>query len=51
MQENMSRLHQRGEKLRGMGEKTAEMEISAQDFASVARQLAEKEKRKKWWQV
>ncbi|CAD7704413.1 unnamed protein product [Ostreobium quekettii] len=51
MQENMSRLHERGEKLRGLEERTADLENDARGFASMAKELVEKQKRRRWWQL
>lgn len=51
MDENRARLAERGEKLRGLQDKTERMESDAADFASMARQLREREEGKKWWQL
>lgn len=51
MDENMSKLHERGERLRNLDQKAADLESSAMGFADMARQLAERERNKKWWQL
>jgi hypothetical protein len=51
MEENRVRLGERGEKLRGLQDKTERMESDAVDFAAMARQLREREEGKKWWQL
>lgn len=45
------KLEERGEKLRGLQEKTARMESEAMGFEDLARKLATREKAKKWWQL
>ena len=49
--QNRALLAERGEKLSRLDERTAQMEADAQDFATMARRLAEQEKNKKWWQL
>ena len=49
--ENRQLLAERGQKLSALDTKTAQMESDAQDFASMARQIAEQERNKKWWQI
>ncbi|KXZ44048.1 SNR7/TML1 protein [Gonium pectorale] len=51
MEENRSKLEERGQKLRQLDDKAADLEASAAGFAEMARQLAERERNKKWWQL
>ena len=51
MDENRARLAERGEKLRTLQDKMEAMSGDAEDFASLARQLREREANKKWWQL
>lgn len=51
MDESRARLAERGEKLRTLQDKMESMSEDAQDFASMARQLREREAGKKWWQL
>ena len=51
MEENMARLGERGEKLRGLQDKTERMQSDAADFASMARTIREREAGRKWWQL
>jgi hypothetical protein len=50
MEQNMAMLAERGERLRGLDERSAAMSNDAGDFASLAKQLAEQQANKKWWQ-
>lgn len=50
MSENVSKLHERGEKLRNLNDKTEDLVNDAQNFAELAKQLAQ-QKSKKWWQL
>ena len=47
----MSKLDERGEKLRGLADKTERMQSDAADFASMARAIKEREAGRKWWQL
>eukprot|EP00803_Ostreobium_quekettii_P005646 evm.model.scf_1045.1 EVM.evm.TU.scf_1045.1 scf_1045:2551-3995(+) len=49
MEENMAGLHERGEKLRRLQDRTAELENEARGFESRARELAQQQKKKSWW--
>ncbi|KAG2484013.1 hypothetical protein HYH03_017180 [Edaphochlamys debaryana] len=49
MEQNKSKLEERGERLRRLDDKAADLEASAQGFAEMARQLADRERNKKWW--
>ncbi|KAG2431284.1 hypothetical protein HYH02_013415 [Chlamydomonas schloesseri] len=51
MEQNRNKLAERGEKLNRLNDKAADLEASAQGFADMARQLAERERNKKWWQL
>eukprot|EP00198_Chlamydomonas_reinhardtii_P013508 XP_001702845.1 R-SNARE protein, tomsyn-like family [Chlamydomonas reinhardtii] len=51
MEQNRNKLAERGEKLGRLNDKAADLEASAQGFADMARQLAERERNKKWWQL
>ena len=51
MEENMAMLGERGEKLRGLQDKTDRMQSDAADFASMARAIREREAGRKWWQL
>jgi hypothetical protein len=51
MNKNMQLLKERGEKIEQLGDKASELNQGAQDFASMARQLKEKNKNKKWWEL
>ncbi len=51
MADNMVALEDRGEKLRNLQDKTAELGDGAADFASVAKALKEQSASKKWWQL
>ncbi|CAM6091418.1 unnamed protein product [Calypogeia fissa] len=46
-----NKLAERGEKLQDIGDKTAEMEDNAQNFASMAEELAKKMAQRKWWEL
>ena len=47
-EENLSRLAERGEKLRSLEDRTREMQNDAEDFASMARRIAEQQANRKW---
>jgi syntaxin-binding protein 5 len=49
--QNREALQQRGEKLSRLNERTEQMEADAMDFASMARQIAARERDRKWWQM
>lgn len=49
--QNREALQQRGEKLSRLNERTEKMEADAMDFASMARQIAARERDRKWWQM
>lgn len=51
MAENRARLAERGERLRSLQDKTEAMNDSASDFASMARQLRDREANRKWYQL
>lgn len=51
MAENVQKLNERGERLKGLDDKTADLSNEAANFASLAKQLAEQQKNKKWWQL
>ncbi|KAL0036450.1 hypothetical protein WJX77_008242 [Trebouxia sp. C0004] len=51
MADNMVALEDRGEKLRNLQDKTAELGDGAADFASVAKALKEQSASRKWWQL
>ena len=51
MDENRARLAERGEKLRGLQDKMEAMSSDAEDFASMAKRLRDREANKKWWQL
>ena len=51
MADNMVALEERGEKLRNLQDKTAELGDGAADFASVAKALKEQSANRKWWQL
>ena len=51
MEENISKLHERGERLRKLDETTAEMSNEADNFASMAKRIQEIQANKKWWQL
>lgn len=44
------KLMERGEKLQSLNDKTEEMAEGAENFASIAEQLARKYERRKWWE-
>ncbi|BDA45161.1 hypothetical protein COCOBI_06-6410 [Coccomyxa sp. Obi] len=50
-EENRQRLAERGEKLRSLQDKTDRMQADAEDFASMARAIRDREANKKWWQL
>ncbi len=50
-EENRQKLAERGEKLRTLQDKTDRMQADAEDFASMARQIRDREANKKWWQL
>jgi len=49
--ENRMKLEERGEKLSNLNNKAEDMANDAMDFASVARQIRDKEANRKWWQM
>ncbi|MEW5299954.1 MAG: hypothetical protein WDW36_002922 [Sanguina aurantia] len=51
MAETKDKLMERGERLRQLDEKAADLENSAAGFADMARQLAEAQRNRKWWQL
>lgn len=50
-EDNRQKLAERGEKLRTLQDKTDRMQADAEDFASMARQIRDREANKKWWQL
>lgn len=48
---NLRLLQQRGDKIDELGNKASELNQGAEDFASMAKQLKEKVKNKKWYQL
>jgi len=50
MAENMNKLAERGERLNQISDKTQQLENEAEDFMTMAKKLAEREKNKKWWE-
>lgn len=51
MEQNQRMLAERGERLAALDERTAAMQGDAEDFASMARKLAEMQAAKKWYQL
>jgi hypothetical protein len=51
MGDAMNALHIRGQKINDLGEKTQELEENAKEYGSLAKQLKEKVKAKKWYQL
>lgn len=51
MEQNQAMLAERGERLRKLDERTAEMQDDAEDFASLAKQLHDLQANRKWWQL
>jgi syntaxin-binding protein 5 len=51
MGDNMNALHIRGQKINELGEKTQELEENAKQYGSLASQLKDKVKAKKWYQL
>ncbi|KAL4458921.1 hypothetical protein ABPG75_013786 [Micractinium tetrahymenae] len=51
MEQNRAMLAERGERLRALDERSAAMSNDAEDFASLAKKLAEQEANRKWWQL
>lgn len=49
--QNREALQQRGEQLSRLNERTEQMEADAMDFATMARQIAARERDRKWWQM
>nr|GMC92878.1 uncharacterized protein LOC109147950 isoform X2 [Ipomoea batatas]GMC94272.1 uncharacterized protein LOC109147950 isoform X2 [Ipomoea batatas] len=49
--EARNKLHERGEKLEQLSERTAELQNGAEDFASLAKELAKKMEKRKWWNL
>ncbi|UPR02209.1 WD40 repeat domain-containing protein [Chloropicon primus] len=50
MAENMNKLAERGEKLSQIQDKTQQLENDAEDFMTMAKKLAEREKNRKWYE-
>ncbi|KAK9908560.1 hypothetical protein WJX75_009693 [Coccomyxa subellipsoidea] len=50
-EDNRQKLAERGEKLRTLQDKTDRMQADAEDFASMARRIRDREANKKWWQL
>ena len=50
MEQNRAMLAERGERLQQLDEKTAAMANDAEDFASMAKRLADMQANRKWWQ-
>lgn len=50
MEENISKLAERGERLQKLDDTTAEMSNEADNFATMAKRIAEIQSNKKWWQ-
>ena len=48
LEETRNKLHERGERLRGIQDKTERMQSDAEDFASMAEKLR-KQQEKSWW--
>jgi hypothetical protein len=48
--ETRNKLIERGEKLKQLDEKASEVHNEAAGFADLARQLAEQQRNRKWWQ-
>lgn len=51
MEQNRAMLAERGERLRALDERSAAMSNDAEDFASLAKKLADQEANRKWWQL
>ena len=51
MEQNRQMLAERGERLQRLDERTAAMADDADDFASMAKQLADMQANRKWWQL
>lgn len=51
MGDNMAKLHQREERLRSINNKAEDMSETAGSFASLAKQLRDREANKKWYQL
>ncbi|KAL4431642.1 hypothetical protein ABPG77_001484 [Micractinium sp. CCAP 211/92] len=51
MEQNRAMLAERGERLRSLDERSAAMSNDAEDFASLAKKLADQEANRKWWQL
>jgi hypothetical protein len=51
LQQNLRLMQKRGEKIDELGNKASELNQGAEDFASMAKQLKEKVKNKKWYQL
>ncbi|KAK4277817.1 hypothetical protein QN277_015753 [Acacia crassicarpa] len=45
------KLHERGEKLQMLSHRTEELQSGAEDFASMAKELAKRMENRKWWQI
>ena len=48
LEETRNKLHERGERLKGIQDKTERMQSDAEDFASMAEKLR-KQQEKSWW--
>lgn len=51
MGDAMNALHVRGQKINDLGEKTQELQANAKTYGSLASQLKDKVKAKKWYQL
>ena len=51
MADNMVALEDRGQKLQNLQDKTNQLEDGASDFASLAKELANQQANRKWWQL
>ncbi len=48
--EARSKLHERGERLAKLDERAGDMQNEAAGFAELAKQLADQQRNRKWWQ-
>ena len=51
MADNRAKLAERGERLQNIGNKAEAMNDAASDFASLAKQLRDREANRKWYQL
>ena len=51
MADNRAKLAERGERLQNIGNKAEQMNDAASDFASLAKQLRDREANRKWYQL